>query len=70
MGEVGRRRAEGERGKLVIKINLEQLMSWTEEFVDDFNKKERLRITDVVIPCLTKLGQNIFVVRQSHYQSG
>ena len=60
MSEVERRRAAGERGKLVVKINREQLMSWTEEFVDDFNNKERTGIFRVIIPCLTKLGQNIF----------
>ena len=40
MSEVERRQAAGERGKLVVKINREQLMSWTEEFENEFNNKE------------------------------
>ena len=59
--EVQRRRALGERGKIVVKVTRDQLMTWTENFVRDFNNKERSGITDVIIPCLPKLGQNIFV---------
>ena len=35
-------------------------MTWTEIFVEDFNIKERTGQTNVLIPCITKLGQNIF----------
>ena len=35
-------------------------MTWTEVFVEEFNNKERLGISNILIPCLTKLGQNIF----------
>ena len=58
--EVQRRRALGERGKLVVKVNREQLMTWTEDFVRTFNNNEKSGVTDIIIPCLTKLGQNVF----------
>ena len=58
--EIERRHAAGEKDKLVIKISREQLMTWAEEFVKEFNFKEKSGITDVLVPCLTKLGQNIF----------
>ena len=58
--EIQRRQANGETGKLVIKVSREQLTTWTEVFVEDFNNKERLGITNILIPCLTKLRQNIF----------
>ena len=35
-------------------------MAWTENFVDDFNNKESNGITNLIIPCLTKDGQNCF----------
>ena len=38
--EIARLRAAGENGQLVVKINRELLMTWTEDFVNDFNKKE------------------------------
>ena len=38
----------------------EQLITWTEEFVNDFNNKEKSGVTDIIIPCLNKVGQNIF----------
>ena len=50
----------GENGKLVIKVSREQLMTWTENFVDNFNAGEKSGVTNIIVPCLTKLGQNIF----------
>ena len=35
-------------------------MTWCENFVDSFNLKEKTGMSNVIIPCLTKLGQNIF----------
>ena len=35
-------------------------MTWSENFVDRFNLKEPSGVTDVIVPCLTKQGQNIF----------
>ena len=35
-------------------------MTWTEDFVNNFNIKERSGVTNIIIPCLTKVGQNIF----------
>ena len=35
---------------LVIKVSREQLMIWTEMFVEEFNNKERLGITNIIIP--------------------
>ena len=40
--------------------NREQLMTWSENFVDDFNYKERTGKSNLIIPCLTKVGQNCF----------
>ena len=35
-------------------------MTWTENFVDDFNVKEKTGATNLLVPCLTKVGQNCF----------
>ena len=35
-------------------------MTWTEKIVDDFHFKENNGITNLIIPCLTKVGQNCF----------
>ena len=43
--------AKGELGRLVVKINRELLVSWTEDFVNDFNVKEKTGETDLLIPC-------------------
>ena len=58
--EIERRRGAGEKGKLVIKVGREQLTSWAENFVRQFNEKETSGKTDLIIPCLTKVGQNPF----------
>ena len=58
--EIKRRKANGERGKLVVKVSREQLMTWTVHFVNDFNAGERTGRTNIIVPCLAKLGQNIF----------
>ena len=43
-----------------MKIDREQLMSWSEDFVNDFNSKEHSGELNSIYPCLTKIGQNIF----------
>ena len=43
--------AKGELGRLVVKIDLELLVSWTEDFVNDFNVKEKTGETALLIPC-------------------
>ena len=58
MDEIARRRASGEVGKIVIKVTREQLMSWSEFFVNEFNERETSGQTNILFPCLTKLGQN------------
>ena len=58
--EIRRRRATGEKGRLVIKVTRELLMTWNENFVDDFNFRERSGMTNIIEPCLTKVGQNPF----------
>ena len=35
-------------------------MTWTDNFVDEFNFKEKNGDTDLLVPCLTKVGQNCF----------
>ena len=35
-------------------------MTWTEDFVDNFNYREKSGMSDILIPCLSKVGQNIF----------
>ena len=60
MKVVHEKRAAGVRGRIVVKIDREQLMTWTEYFVNDFNHKENIGQTNIIIPCLGKVGQNIF----------
>ena len=60
MEQIEIRRAAGIRGRLVIKITREQLMIWSEDFIEAFNYKERMGITDILLPCLSKVGQNCF----------
>ena len=36
-------------------------MTGVEHFVDDFNDKETTGISNIILPCLSKVGQNIFV---------
>ena len=54
--ELRHRREEGMRGRQVIKIDRELLMTWTENFIDNFNFKEERGETNILIPCLTKVG--------------
>ena len=35
-------------------------MTWCEEFVKDFDGRERCGETSIMVHCLTKLGHNIF----------
>ena len=60
LAEVKRRRALGETGKLVVKVTREQLMTWAQDFVDNFIPREKSGMSDILIPCLSKVGQNIF----------
>ena len=67
LAEVRRRRASGEKGKIVLKVSREQLMTWTEDFVNTFNYRENEGMTNILIPCLTKLGQNIYTEETKPY---
>ena len=57
--EIARRRTAGEKGKMVITVGREQLMTWAENFISDFNVKESDGRTNIIVPCL-KVGQNCF----------
>ena len=46
---------------MFVKINRETLMTWSEEFVDNFNLQESNGITDIIVPVLTKVGQNFLL---------
>ena len=35
-------------------------MEWLENFVDDVNDKETVVITNIILSCLTKMGQNCY----------
>ena len=61
MRVIERRRAEGVKGRLSVKVSRDQLMSWVENFVDDSNDKETTGVTNIIFSCLTKVGQNCFV---------
>ena len=45
---------------MVITVGREQLMTWAENFISDFNVKESDGRTNIIVPCLTKVGQNCF----------
>ena len=47
LDSVGRQRAAGVKGKLIVKISREQLMTWTENFVDNLNSKEKVVLTNI-----------------------
>ena len=49
-------RAEGVKGRLSVKVSRDQLMSWVENFVDDFNDKETTGVTNIILSCLTKVA--------------
>ena len=61
MKVIERRRTGGVKGRLSVKVSRDQLMSWVENFVDDFNDKETAGVTNIIFPCLTKVGQKFFV---------
>ena len=66
--EIQRRKAKGVTGRLVVKIDREILMTWAEEFIDNFNFKESTGETDIIIPVLTKVGQNCFTSNLEPFQ--
>ena len=37
-----------------------RVMEWVENFVNDFNDKETVGITNIILPCLVKVGKNCF----------
>ena len=49
-------RAEGVKGRLSVKVSRDQIMSWVENFVDDFNDKETTGEKKIIFSCLTKVG--------------
>ena len=61
MREIERKRVAGVKGRLRVKVSREMLMSWVENFVDDFNDKKTAGVTNIIFPCLTKVGQIFFV---------
>ena len=61
MREIERKRVAGVKGRLRVKVSREMLMSWVENFIDDFNDKKTAGVTNIIFPCLTKVGQNCFV---------
>ena len=38
-------------------------------FIEEFNNKERLGITNIIIPSLTKVGQNVFANEMEHFHT-
>ena len=49
-------RAEGVKGRLSVKVSRDQIMSWVENFVDDFNDKEPTWVKKIIVSCPTKVG--------------
>ena len=62
MSQIEELRASGVKGRLKIKISRDLLMTWTEEFVRSVNQKEELGLTNIIAPCLSKVGQNCYDV--------
>ena len=60
MREIERKRDLGIQGRLVVKINRGQLITWVENFVDDFNNIELKGLTNIILPCLSKVRPNCF----------
>ena len=56
MREIERKRVAGVKGRLRVKVSREMLMSWVENFVDDFNDKETTWVKKIIFSCLTKVG--------------
>ena len=69
MREIEKRRDKGIKGRLTVKITRDQLMTWVEDFVRDFNKKESTGLTNIILPCLTKVGQNCFFPDKTAFDS-
>ena len=61
MREIERKRVAGVKGRLRVKVSREMLMSWVENFIDDFNDKKTAGVTNIIFPYLTKVGQKCFV---------
>ena len=60
MSQIEEKRESEDIGKLHIKITRDMLMTWTEDFVRSFNHKEKTGVTNIIAPCLSKVGQNCF----------
>ena len=45
-------------------------MLWTEEFVDNFNTKQIDQHVNVLLPCLSKVGQNIYDTNEESFPNG
>ena len=60
MTEIEEKRGSGVTGKIVIKITREMLMTWTEDFINMVNSNKETDILSTIVPCLTKIGQNVF----------
>ena len=62
-------RSGGQSGRITVKITRENLMEWVENFVDDFNVKETMGKANIILPCLTKVGQNCFEHDQAAFET-
>ena len=72
MRDIEKRRAKSIKGRLTVKITRDtrdQLMTWVEDLVRDFNKKESTGLTNIILPCLTKVGQNCFFPDKTDFDS-
>ena len=44
-------------------------MTWVEDFVTDFNNKEMNGLTTIILPCLTKIGQNCYAPDNTAFET-
>ena len=54
-------RAEGVKGRLSVKVSRDQIMSWVENFVDDFNDKETTGVKKLFSHVLQKLDRIVLL---------
>ena len=51
-------------------VSREQLMTWVENVVNDFNCKEAKGLTNIISPCLSKFGQDCFEHDKTTFRLG
>lgn len=54
-------RAEGVKGRLSVKVSRDQIMSWVENFVYDFNDKETTGVKKLFSDVLQKLDRIVLL---------